>query len=103
MTNIEPKFELSAESSIDIPETVVVWATPGVSRAIRSTTAITSLVRWTDAESGNCTFTIKRPWSCCGMKPVGAFWKVQYVKPSNPPYPTSTTMLPRNIRPTIQV
>ena len=51
---------------------VTVWATPGVSRAIFSTSAMASWVRCSDAESGNWTFTISRPWSCCGMKPVGA-------------------------------
>ena len=52
-----------------------VCATPGVSRAIFSTCAMASWVRCSDAESGSWTLTISRPWSCCGMKPVGACWK----------------------------
>ena len=47
-------------------------ATPGVSRAIFSTCARISWVRCSDAESGSWTFTMSRPWSCCGMKPVGS-------------------------------
>ena len=78
--NIEPKLEALACSRNDNPEMVTVWATPGVSRAILSTSAMASWVRCSDAESGNWTFTISRPWSCCGMKPVGACWKTQYVR-----------------------
>ncbi len=37
MTNIEPKLELVAESTNDMPERLIVWATPGVSRVIFST------------------------------------------------------------------
>ncbi len=66
MTNIEPKFELLAVSRNDMPETVIVWATPGVCRAIFSTWAITSCVRCTEAESGSCTLTSSQPWSCWG-------------------------------------
>ena len=76
--NIEPKLEALAWSRNDIPEMVTVWATPGVSRVILSTNAMADLVRCSDAESGNWTLTISRPWSCWGMKPVGACWKTRY-------------------------
>ncbi len=76
--NIEPKLEALACSRNDIPAMATVCATPGVSRAISSTLAIASWVRCSDAESGNWTLTMSRPWSCCGMKPVGRCSKVQY-------------------------
>ena len=37
---------------------VMVWATPGVLRAIWSMLAMAARVRCSDAESGNCTLTI---------------------------------------------
>ena len=52
-------------------------ATPGVSRAISSILATAASVRCSDAESGSWMFTMSRPWSCCGMKPVGPFETIQ--------------------------
>ncbi len=75
--NIEAKLGLLACRRNDNPEMATVCATPGVCRAISSIFATARLVRSSDAESGNWTFTMSRPWSCWGMKPVGAFWKVQ--------------------------
>jgi len=63
MTNIEPKLELVAERTNDMPERVIVCATPGVPRVISSTRAMISWVRWSEAESGSWTFTMSRPWS----------------------------------------
>ena len=73
MTNIDPKFELFAESTNDIPAIVdrVRHAGRLRGRSARSRPAA-SWVRWSDAESGSWTLTISRPWSCCGMNPVGA-------------------------------
>ena len=83
--NIEPKLEALDCNRNDIPEIVTVWATPGVSRAILSTSSMAAWVRCNDAESGNWTLTISRPWSCCGMKPVGACWNTQYVSTTKHP------------------
>ncbi len=41
-------------------------------------------VRESDAPSGNCTTTIKYPWSCGGMKPAGTLVNPKTVRPSNP-------------------
>ena len=81
---MEAKLELFDWSRNDMPEFVTVWPTPGVSRAIRSTSSATSWVRSSEAASGNWMLTINRPWSCWGMKPLGAWSKVHPVSPSRP-------------------
>ncbi len=50
---MEPRFELTALRTKDRPGLEIVWATPGVSRAILPTFSITSTVRSIAAESGN--------------------------------------------------
>ena len=55
-----------------MPEIATVCATPGVFQGDLLTVAIAAWVRCSDAESGNWTLTMSRPWSCWGMKPVGA-------------------------------
>ncbi len=97
---MEPKFEAFAASRNDNPETVIVWATPGVSRAIFSACASTSRVRRTEAESGSWIFMISRPWSWSGMNPVGARVKTQYVNTTSPPYARRIRMLILRSRPT---
>ena len=77
ITNIEAKFELLADCTNDMPATVITCATPGVARVIRWSWSSVSWVRWSEAESGNWTLTISRPWSCSGTKPVGAIEKTQ--------------------------
>ena len=52
-----PKLEALALSRIDWPEMATVCLTPGVFRAISSICCTTSLVRATEAASGNCTLT----------------------------------------------
>ena len=68
--NAEPTFELTALRMNDRPRFVIECATPGVSRPIRSIFSMTSSVRSSEAESGNCTLTTSRPLSCVGMKPA---------------------------------
>ena len=70
--NIEAKLELFACNRNELPAKATVCAMPGVVRAIFSIRATTALVRSKDAESGSWMFAISRPWSCCGMNPVGA-------------------------------
>ena len=55
----------------DRPRLEIVWATPGVSRAIFSILSMTSIVRSSEAESGNWTLATSRPLSWVGMKPGG--------------------------------
>ena len=83
--NIEPKFDAVVWSRNDIPAMATVCATPGVAWVISTTLAMASWVRWSDAESGSWTFRISRPWSCWGMKPLGALSRVQTVRTSRPP------------------
>ena len=77
--NIDAKLELLAWSRNDMPPMPTVCATPRLllpsesRRAIRSTSFRAAWVCSSDHESGSWTLTMRRPWSCCGMKPVGAF------------------------------
>ena len=70
--NPEAKFGLFACNRNELPLIETIWPTPSVCRAIFSILATAALVRSSEVESGNCTLTIRRPWSCCGIKPVGA-------------------------------
>ena len=71
--NIEAKLELLACNRNELPAKATVCADAGrVACAIFSILATTALVRSKDAESGSWMFAISRPWSCCGMNPVGA-------------------------------
>src|SRR5262249_30273452 len=83
--NIDAKLGLLACNTNDMPEIVIVWATPGVRRAIASILATASSVRWREAESGSWMLQMIRPWSCAGTKPVGALWKTHPVSTSRPP------------------
>ncbi len=69
----------------DIPAMATVCDTPGVSWTISTTWAMAASVRWSDAESGSWTPRISRPWSCCGMKPLGALSSDQTVRTRRPP------------------
>ena len=68
----------------DRPRLEIVWATPGVSRAICSTFSITSTVRSSEAESGNWMLTTSRPLSWLGMNPAGTRVKPKPVRPIRP-------------------
>jgi hypothetical protein len=52
-----------------------------------STSLVTSLVRATDAPSGNCTSMKNAPWSSSGRKPVG----VSRDTPNTPAANTNTS------------
>ena len=73
ITYSEPRFGAFVLSSNDCPEMPTVCPTPSVFKAIVSIWATISRVRCTDEESGSCTFTSKKPLSCCGTKPVGVW------------------------------
>ena len=68
----------------DCPEKPAVWATPGVSRAIFSSAAVTSSVRSSEAESGSWTFATRRPLSWLGTNPLGTRVKPKPVRPIRP-------------------
>ena len=56
------------------PEKPMVWfrsATPGATRKRSRTSRTTASVRCSDAPPGNCTLTMKLPWSTTGTKPRG--------------------------------
>ncbi len=69
MTNIEPKFDPFTDSAKDMPAMVSVWATPGMSLAIFSTTVKTCRLRWSDAASGKSTLDDDPALILIGDKP----------------------------------
>ena len=83
--NIEPTFDAEVWITNDIPAMPTVCSTPGVAWVISTILAMAASVRWSDAESGSWTPTISRPWSCWGMKPLGALSSVQTVRASRAP------------------
>ena len=70
--NIDAKFELLACKRNELPAKATVCAIPPTLCEIFSILATTALVRSSEAESGSWILAISRPWSCCGMNPVGA-------------------------------
>ncbi len=86
---MKPLLGSCALSRMEKPTMANVSATPAILPTWPSTWRITSLVRATDAPSGNWMETKKPPWSSLGRKPDGVM--VDTPKMQAPQITTATT------------